>query len=990
MLRTALADASRGHGSLVLVAGDPGIGKTALVSQLAAERPSLVSVTAWGRAVDGLGSPGYWPWTQVLRQLGILAGGQHLGDATGEAGGPADDRFRLFEQVATALEDVSREGGLLVVLDDLHWADADSLALLELLGRSLFEWPILVIGTYRDAEAGAGLRRIARTTEVLTLAGLPVAATAHLMRDLGAHGVTSDDVARMQRRTGGNPFFIRELTRLDQLRSESGQGPGAVDLVDSVRDVIERRLARLSHPCARMLLTAAIDGPVVRPWVLRAAVEEAVDVSALLEEAAEARILSPDSEGLRFSHDLFREVIAAALPSSARSSAHLSLAIALEIGRGEGRSVNTSELAAHFASAATPENRAAAGAALRYGREAATESAQRLAFDDAASHLERALTALDTTGPAARPRLELLLEVAAAQHVAGRPAQAAATYREAWDLARNLADPVGQARAALGLHGVGTKTGPSPERDVQAAILESAIAAIGTLDPALRCDLRAALARTLYHSLEAGRMARGRAIATENLDTARTEGEDEVLIAALRARHDVEWSPGTASDRLAILDELEGLVGPDDLQLRLLRAQALLELGDPRSVVLVAEVSNEAELSGRPASRWLAASRRAAAALLAGRVEEARTQIDLAEDIAERLGDDDARWITDIQRWELARFAGGRADFVRHRPDGEPKVERWPPWRSLVLADAGQPEEASKALEGFHAADARGPGVNAGYDLWFPAIAAEAAARSGSDHLCTELYQLLTPYAGTQVGCGAWVAYCGPVDGWLADLAFARGDAAAAAVHVRAAEAQCLRLGAGPWLAWLRDMAARHASTALDTNSLTRKGPVWAVTFRGVEAVVPNTKGVQDIATLLARPHRAVRAAELAGTALPDRGEPVLDRRALAAYRSRIADLADEIDDADAHRDLGRADRARAERESVLDELRRTTGRRGQRRLGDDSERVRKTVRARVHRAIGMITEHHPDLGAHLSDSIETGGWCTYRPAERLTWTIRM
>ena len=118
-------------------------------------------------------------------------------------------------------------------------------------------------------------------------------------------------------------------------------------------------------------------------------------------------------------------------------------------------------------------------------------------------------------------------------------------------------------------------------------------------------------------------MARGRAIAEQNLEAARAHGGDGLLVAALRARHDVDWGPGTAPQRLEVLDELEGLVGPDDLQLRLLRAQALLELGDPASRVLVDEVSHEAELTGRPAALWLAASRRAASALLAGRIDEA-------------------------------------------------------------------------------------------------------------------------------------------------------------------------------------------------------------------------------------------------------------------------------------------------------------------------------------------------------------------------------
>ncbi len=830
----------------MLVAGDPGIGKTALVSHIADEQPATLARTAWGRAVDGLGSPSYWPWTQILRQLGVLADGQHLGDA-------ADDRFRLFEQVATNLEEVGRDGGLLVVLDDLQWADADSLALLELVGRSLGGQRSIVVGAYRDTEANVGLKRLARSAEVLTLHGLPEAATGQLMRELGEPEVTADEVSRMHERTGGNPFFVRELTRLTQLRGRSGQPPATADVVDSVRDVIERRLARLSQPCARLLVTAALDGPVIRPWVLREVVDDEADVSTLLREASEAQILNQDSGPLRFGHDLFREVIAAGLPPTARREGHLLLARVLESGHREGRSVHVAELAAQFAAAAAPDDRATEEEALRYAREAAQESTRRLAFDDAAAHLERALTALDTTGPAPGVRLQLLLDVADAQHVAGRPAEAAATYRNAWTLTRTIAEPIGQARAALGLHGVGIKTGPSAERDAQAAMLEAAAAAVGTLDPALLCDLWAALALTLYHSLESGRMSRARDIAAQNLEAARALGGDEVLVRALRAGHDVEWSPGTAPTRLALLDELAPLVSSDDLEVKLLRAQALLEVGDPSSVTLVNEVGNEAELTGRPAARWLAASRRAASALLSGGLDEARRQIEQAEAIALRLGDDDARWVADIQRWELARFAGGRAGFVRHRPEGEPKVEHWPPWRSLILSDAGHADHAAKVLEGFRATEAHGPGVNAGYDLWFPAMAADAAARSGSDRLRAELYEMLAPYAGTQVGCGAWVAHCGPVDGYLADLALARGDATAGLAHLRAAEVQCQALGATLWLAWLRETAARHAAASLAGNSFTRIGLVWTVTFGGVDAVVPDSKGLRDIAVLLTR-----------------------------------------------------------------------------------------------------------------------------------------
>jgi tetratricopeptide (TPR) repeat protein len=987
VLRSAVRRAYDGHGSLVLVTGDAGIGKTALVSHVAAGAREWVAAVAWGRAVEALSSPAYWMWTQVLRQLGVLPEGGHLGDVAHGARDDGVDRFGLFEQVVAALDDASRSGGLLVVLDDLHWADPDSLALLDLVGRSLSGRRIALLGTYRGAEASESVQRLARSASVVTLEGLPLSVIAELMRQVTGADVSAEDAARMQRRTGGNPFFVRELTRLSQLRSDSGQPWGTVEVVASVRDVLERRLARLSQPCARMLVTASLDGVVVRPWVLRA-VHDAADVSAVVEEATAQRILATEPGTVRFSHDLFREVIAVGLSASARLQTHLALARVLASGRQAGRPVHASELAHHFAAAATPGDAETLAQALRYAREAARESELRLAFDDAAAHLERARDALETTGAEPGARLELLLELAAAQQTAGQPAQAAGTFREAWSLARTVNDPIGQAHAVLGLHAVGTKTGPSAERDRLVAMLEEAIEAVELVDPLVVSKLRAALAGALYHSLETGRMDRARAVATTNVSAARRLGDHDSLVSALRALHDVSWSPGTAHQRLVLLDELDHLLGTDDLGLRLLRAQALLELADPASRVLVSTVCEEAELTGRPGALWLAASRRAALALLAGRLDEALLRIEEAERIAERIGDDDARWITDIQRWELARFAGGRGAYERRRPDGEPKVEHWPPWRSIVLGDAGRHDEAANALRGFTAAEAHGPGVDAGYDLWFPAIAAEAACRHGSDRLRADLYDLLAPHSGTQVGCGAWVAYCGPVDGYLADLAYALGDSARGSDHLLRAQEQCLRLDAPLWLRRVRASQHQHGMAA-ETNTFTRNGAVWSLSYQGVQTIVPDAKGLHDIAVLLTRPHESVAAATLAGTSVPDRGEPVLDRRAAISYRARIDELAQEIDDADTDHDLDRATRARRERDALLDELRRATGRGGRpRRLGDDSERVRKMVRARVHRALLLVADHHPDLAAHLQASIETGHWCTYRPAQPLTWRV--
>jgi len=396
----------------------------------------------------------------------------------------------------------------------------------------------------------------------------------------------------------------------------------------------------------------------------------------------------------------------------------------------------------------------------------------------------------------------------------------------------------------------------------------------------------------------------------------------------------VAWRPGQAKRRLDVLDHLvqeasERGAGRIRLRTQLLRAQALLELGDPRALAEADAYCAGVDRLGDPLSRWQSLSRRAATAPLAGRLDEAAHLASRAERLAEDLSDADAVWIGDIQRWELARFTGERATYRRRRPGSAPPVESWPPWSALILAEQGDLEGAATILAGFSARQAWRPGVNAGYDLWFPAIAAEAAARCGSDQLRGDLYQLLAPYRGTQVGCGAWVAYCGAVDYYLGLLAAAQADHTAAAAHLDAATAQHLRLGAPRWAALSRQQQDRQQHYSNGRNRFRRDGNFWAVACGGAQAYVPHAKGLHDIAVLLAHPGQPIPAGDLAGIITRSRGESALDRQALAAYRARLRDLDDDIAEADSNRDLERAARARAERDALVAELTRSVGRGG-------------------------------------------------------------
>jgi hypothetical protein len=169
-----------------------------------------------------------------------------------------------------------------------------------------------------------------------------------------------------------------------------------------------------------------------------------------------------------------------------------------------------------------------------------------------------------------------------------------------------------------------------------------------------------------------------------------------------------------------------------------------------------------------------------------------------------------------------------------------------------------------------------------------------------------------------------------------------------------------------------------------------RAGTIWEVEFAGRAAQLPHTRGLSDLAFLLARPDQAVSVLELLGdtpAATEARGAPALDERARRAIRERLADLDDEVDEAEANNDIERAADAREQRQRLAESVARDLGLGGRSRLiGDPIERARKTVSTRIRRTIATVARAHPELGRHLERSIDTGAWCAYRPAEPVTW----
>ena len=403
-LRAALDTAMGGHGRIALLSGEPGVGKTRLAEELVRQAPG--AAVAWGRCAEEPGAPPFWPWTQILRELHSAAPSDL--ESAQAPGPPVVDvemvRFRLCRAVVSVLGDLARERPLVLVLDDLHWADTGSLRLLTTLAAELATAPILVIATYRSAERTAladTLAALARlpVVERLPLSGLQEADVRHLMA--ARLGVDPDErlVHVVHDRSAGNPFFVVELVRLlgSRRRLAAAERAAAHEVPEGVRDVLRRRISGLPEQTQAILLVAAVVGREFDLDVLR-------DVSGLDDDralgAVEAALLSgmvveePAVGRFRFAHALVREAIYEDVSRVRRARLHARVAQSLGDAAG-----------AHWWLAAPVLG---TDTAVPHLLAAADRALAALAHEEAGEHLRHALDLLAAEPPSvARTRSEL-------------------------------------------------------------------------------------------------------------------------------------------------------------------------------------------------------------------------------------------------------------------------------------------------------------------------------------------------------------------------------------------------------------------------------------------------------------------------------------------------------------------------------------------------------------------------------------------------------
>jgi tetratricopeptide (TPR) repeat protein len=876
------------------------------------------------------------------------------------------------------------------VFDDLHWADNPSLLLLRHLAARLPELALTVVGTYRDTEVHLDPERSAlfvdltRAGRDLRLAGLSPDELAQLVAGTTGGDTDRQWVETLAERTAGNPFFAKEVLRL--LAARGGATDRSLASVPpSVVDVVVQRLARLPQSVTEVLELAAVTGERFTAGEVSGGGRPPEDVLDALDTAARAGLLAPVADGFAFTHALIQEAIYENLGPGRRAQLHRAAGLAAEEA---GRPAEV--LARHFVAAATLGEK---DRAVRYGIAAGEAALSHLAHEDATAWFERVLT-LCGPGTDNRGGLEALLGRAEVAHRSGDPDAARADLVTVVDAARRRAEPALLARAALGLCRLGGESGQLQPELIE--LLEDAVDALGDDEPDLRALALSALASELWEHAR-GREDDAQARSREALALAERAGSTTTLARCLEARYVIAWSPDLAGERTGVAQRMaEAARAAGDTELHaiahLLHATALLELADPAWRAVLDRFSTLGSALRLPRMDFMVLSRQGAVAVMTGEFDTAERIIEEADELGRRIGEPDAFAVVSHLRWELARLAGSRGDLLgRELPArGETYLSLfglvWPP---LIHLDAGDPAGARAA----HQVAAAVP-LDEVRRSWIflhnVADLAEAAVRLDDRETARRCYAALLPYSGMASVVSGLVCFGGAVDHHLGRLALALGDPGTAATHLRSAVELHRRLGARPWAEASRALLAQAGTAAAPGGSLVREAKVWRVAWGGKEAHVPDAKGVRDLAILLSRPGQEVHAAELYGTQATDRGAEVVDRQAVAAYQQRLADLDRELADAEADHDLGRAERAAVERDSLIEELRRTFDLHGRpRRMGDTGERARKAVSARLREAIGVIGAAHPDLGAHLRDAVRTGTFCSYRPAEATAWEVR-
>jgi len=1015
------AASARGRRSAILVSGEAGIGKTTLI-RAALDAATDGAVVGWGTCWHGEGAPAFWPWTQALDDLArgvgtdaaVKAAGadrdalsvliRDLGPAADSHDDPERYRMLLLDATVRWIETLAADRHVVVVLDDLQWADPSTLDLLDHLIAAPVRARLLLVGSYRhdelEGEQRSRLASIQSHTEHVHIEGMTLEEVEELIASISGPETAARLAPELHRRTGGHPLFVSELARLPDVASG---GP----LPTAVSEAVARRLRTLPEPTRRLLDVASVLGNRLLLDVLADVTDQRPpEAMEALDEAIEAGVVHADGADLWFAHDLFRETLYGELRHRDRIRLHGEVGAALAGRSARGAVVAAGDVARHLTLAVSHGD---LDPAVRWARAAAAEERRRSAFTEAAAHLRRVRTAVADAGWTldAETLVSVLMEEADDLARSGEPDEARELLARA---AASSTTPQLSADVALAVQGLGAKF--AARRDEIIAQLESALEGVAGVDAIREARLTGALARVLQHSVAEDRV-RALPLSERALELGRAAGDDETLVACLLARHDSLWVPGTGAQRadlgheiaevamrLGDVDRLaEGLV---------LEANGLLETGSPAFRPVLDRWFELMEERDEPHDRYMVMTRRAAVALIEGRRKDAETLMDDAAVLGETIHEPDTGNVYMSQRVALSQAIDDPDELRAVAQDAVAWWKGAPVLAHAVAAaayaNAGDLDEAAREVTLFEASGGL-EGENSYLRSVLVGRLAEAVTILGDNELCRELFDEVDSLADSCGVNGAVVGFAGPFAYPAGILAAALGERERAEELLEKSITIARRLSADAWVRRGEEALlvlgaeggsadAAPAEAAADVARLERTGRIWTVTHGGESGSVNHVKGITDIVELVRHPGTEIAALVLAGGQAVDTSrEEVVDRQALDAYRQRLLDIEEELDEADLHGDAGRAERLTDEKEQLLEEVRRTTGLGGRIRTeaGAPAEKARKAVSARIRDAINRLEAVAPTLAAHLDRSIHTGMRCAYEPSPEespILWQI--
>jgi DNA-binding SARP family transcriptional activator len=848
-----------GSRRLVVLSGDPGIGKTRLATRFALRAHDEGAIVLHGRC-DEEALLAQQPFVEALRhyvcdcpQRQLAAQSQFV---SGElrrivpeladripglpeplAGDPDGARSRLFEAVCSLLCEAAQNVPVVLVLDDLQWADKATLLLLKYLVRYPRPARLMVLGTYRETELDvehplratlADLRRES-LLEQRALAPLDTAAVS-LLVSVHAGDAASPELRRLvYERTEGNAFFVVEMLRhLTESGAVGDTGAPRPDIATGqravpagVKDVISRRVARLGREINRLLAAASVLGRTFELGVLERlsglGEDELLDG---LESAVHARIVEEIAGTVgryTFSHALIRDSVYGGLTATRRALLHRRAGAALEQAHRTHIEPYLAELAYHFAQAGSSDDLVKA---IEYGTRAGEHAITQLAYEQAAAHFRQTIELINAVGPKRRrhQRCDLVIAQGEAERQAGDPAFRQTLLGGA-RLAQELDDPERLARAALAnTYGV-FSAGQGVDHD-RVGVLQAALDSYDVADSPTRAALLALLAIELGTDHD---WRLRQSLSDDAVAMARRAGDPYTLALVLTQSSLAKLGPHTASElRTNLREAIELTAGLKDPLLAghaaCLGAHVAMQVGELHAAdQMLGRLTAVAGQLGQPFLRYYDVVAQAKRRMISGPPEEAERLAFTALQIGRNTGQRDST-LTFLNQLFVARFLRGSLD---HGDPHLPDVSVGPGWTpptspeitpsrsvprlfdaavSAVLCEVGRLDDARAHLDLLMSSEL--DDLSHDYTaLAIPAYASIACARLGDTHNARRLHAILEPYSTRLVNTGA--SWFGATTHYLALLAVTLGRPGEADAHFTAAERTYTALDAKPWLARL-------------------------------------------------------------------------------------------------------------------------------------------------------------------------------------------